>query len=113
MPLGAEVGVGPRDIMLDGDPAPPQRKGTQQPSPHFGPFCSVTVAHVSNCWTLVDLCHDDVARDAVVLWIHLSDVFRYFYETEMFSVKVVLIQKNIRIFRRFVSRPTDSRATMT
>ena len=35
MPLGTEVGLGPND-MLDGDPAPPLRKGAQQPA-HFGP----------------------------------------------------------------------------
>jgi len=32
MPLGTEVGLGPGDIVLDGDPAPP-KKGAQQP--HF------------------------------------------------------------------------------
>jgi len=31
MPLGMEVGLGPGDIVLDGDPAPP-RKGAQQRS---------------------------------------------------------------------------------
>ena len=35
MPLGKEVRLGPGDIVLDGDPAPP-RKGAQQPSPLFG-----------------------------------------------------------------------------
>jgi len=38
MPLGMEVRLGPCDIALDGDPAPP-RKGIQQPpqqSPRFG-----------------------------------------------------------------------------
>jgi len=34
MPLGTEVGLGPGDIVLDGDPVP-QRKGTQQ-LPLFG-----------------------------------------------------------------------------
>jgi len=37
MPLGMEVALGPGDIVLDGDPAPP-RKGAQQPghsSPNF------------------------------------------------------------------------------
>jgi len=28
MPLGTEVGLGLRDIVLDGDPAPPPLKGT-------------------------------------------------------------------------------------
>jgi len=37
MLLGTEVGLGPGDIMLDEDPAPPpQKKGAQQP-PLFGP----------------------------------------------------------------------------
>ena len=31
VPLGTEVGVGPGHIVLDGDPAPPPRKGAQQP----------------------------------------------------------------------------------
>jgi len=31
MPLGTEVGLGPGDIVLDGDPVPPPRKGAQQP----------------------------------------------------------------------------------
>jgi len=44
-----EVGLGPGDIVLDGDPALPPRKGTPQlPPPLFGPFCSGTVANLSN-----------------------------------------------------------------
>jgi len=35
MPLGMEVGLGPGDSVLDGDPAPPP-KGAPQPS-IFGP----------------------------------------------------------------------------
>jgi len=32
MPLGTEVGLGPGDFVLDGDPAPPSpKKGTQHP----------------------------------------------------------------------------------
>ena len=31
MPLGTEVGLGPGDVVLDGDPAPPPAKGAQQP----------------------------------------------------------------------------------
>jgi len=30
MPLGMEVGLGPGNIVLDGDPAPPPCKGAQQ-----------------------------------------------------------------------------------
>jgi len=36
MPLDTEVDLGPGDIVLDGDPAPP-RKGAQQP-PTFRPM---------------------------------------------------------------------------
>jgi len=35
MPLGTEVDLGPSHIVLNGDPAPPQ-KGAEQP-PLFGP----------------------------------------------------------------------------
>jgi len=45
--LTTEVGFGPDDIVLDGDPAPRHRKG--QPPPLFGPLCSGTVAHLSIC----------------------------------------------------------------
>ena len=34
MPLGREVGLGPGNIVLDGDP-PPKRKGAQQSPPPF------------------------------------------------------------------------------
>jgi len=39
MPLGTEVGVGPGDIVLDGDPVP--LKGTQPPPPNFRPMSVV------------------------------------------------------------------------
>jgi len=47
MPLGTEVGLGPGGTVLDGDSAPP-RKGAHQ-SPLFGPLCSGTITHLSNC----------------------------------------------------------------
>jgi len=42
MPLGMEVGLGPDDFVLDGDPAPPPKGGRQLPKkgadpPIFGP----------------------------------------------------------------------------
>jgi len=37
MPLGIEVGFGPGDIVLGGDPAP-ARKTAQQPASLFGPY---------------------------------------------------------------------------
>jgi len=51
IPLGTEVGLGPCHIVLDRDPGPP-RKGAQHPCQLFGPLCSGTVAHLSNCWPL-------------------------------------------------------------
>ena len=38
MPLGTEVGLGLRDIVLHGDPAPPSLKGT---TPNFRPMSVV------------------------------------------------------------------------
>jgi len=35
MPLATEVGLSPSDIVLDGDPAPPPKKGAEPPI--FGP----------------------------------------------------------------------------
>jgi len=50
MPIGKEVGLGPGHIVLDGDPA------TTAAPPHFSAhvYCGQTVAHLSNCWGLVD-----------------------------------------------------------
>ena len=39
MPLGTEVGLGPGDIVLDGDPAPPTER--EHSSPHFWPISIV------------------------------------------------------------------------
>jgi len=48
MPLGRAVGLGPNDIVLDGDPAPPP-KWAQQP-PSFRPMSIVaTVTDLSYC----------------------------------------------------------------
>jgi len=37
MPLGVELGLRPDDIVLDGDPGHPPKKGGSAPSPIFGP----------------------------------------------------------------------------
>jgi len=37
MPLGTEVGLGPGDIVLDGDRASPTKRGTAAPPPLFSP----------------------------------------------------------------------------
>jgi len=57
MPLGMELGLGPDDIVLDGDPAPSQ-KGTE-PLLNFGPI-SIMVKrldgsrwHLAGRWALV------------------------------------------------------------
>jgi len=42
MPLGSEVGLGPGDIVFDGDPAPPPQKkgeGAQHPQVFLAHFC--------------------------------------------------------------------------
>jgi len=47
MPLGTEVGLGPGDIVLDGDPARPQ-KGHSSPSQFSAHvYCGQTVAPIS------------------------------------------------------------------
>ena len=38
MPLGTEVGLGPDDVVLDGDPASPKKEGT---APNFRPMSIV------------------------------------------------------------------------
>jgi len=42
MPLGMEVGLGPGDFVLDGDPAPPSQNGAEPPI--FGP-CLLWLPH--------------------------------------------------------------------
>jgi len=55
MPLGTEVGLGPGDIVLDGDAAPP-KWGTTAPLFSARVYCGQTVAHLSNCAALVIMC---------------------------------------------------------
>jgi len=52
MPFGMEVGLDPGHIVLDGDPAPPQKRGGGTGAlPHFSAhvYCGLTVAHLSYC----------------------------------------------------------------
>jgi len=52
MSLGTEVRLGPGDIVLDGDPAPPSDRGTA--ALLFSAHVYVaTIAHLSYCWDLV------------------------------------------------------------
>jgi len=39
--IGTEVGLGPDDIVLDRDPAPPPQKGHRSPLPNFRPISIV------------------------------------------------------------------------
>jgi len=48
MPLDMEVGLGPGDIVIDGDPALPL-KGAQPPPLFAHVYCGQTVAHLSYC----------------------------------------------------------------
>jgi len=41
MPLGTEVGLGPGDIVSDGDQLPPTERGTAPTSSHFRPMSIV------------------------------------------------------------------------
>jgi len=53
MPLGRQVGLVPGHIVLDGDPAIPHGKADSRPPLLAHVYCGQTVAHRSNCWTLV------------------------------------------------------------
>jgi len=59
MPLGTEVGLGPDDIVLDGDPAPPSPKRGQSPLLNFRPVSIVAKLldgsrwHLAWMWALV------------------------------------------------------------
>jgi len=57
MPLDMEVDLSrlsPGDIVLDGDPASPPKKGQSSP-PHISAhvYCGQSIAYLSNCWSLV------------------------------------------------------------
>jgi len=63
MPLGTEEGLGPGDILLDGDPAPRQKGGTAAPS--FRPmYCGQTAGSIKMpLGTEVGLSPDDIVLD--------------------------------------------------
>jgi len=50
MPLDMEVGLGPGDFVLDGDPAPPPQKGGG--APHFRPMFTVAKRRDGSRWYL-------------------------------------------------------------
>jgi len=51
MPLGTQVGLGPDDNVLDGDPAPLSKKG-QSPLPNFRPMSIVAKRLNGSGWHL-------------------------------------------------------------
>ena len=63
MTLGIEVGLGPGDIVLDGDPAPPPK---QKASPHFWPmYCGQTAGWIKmSVGTEVGLGPGDIVLDS-------------------------------------------------
>jgi len=50
MPLGMEVGLGPGDFVLDGDPAPLPKKGAE--TPNFRPMFIVVKRLDGSGWYL-------------------------------------------------------------
>jgi len=81
------VDLGPGDFVLDGDPAPPQQKGAQQPLLFSGSLLWPNGAHLSYCWGLLmvdqycmQLCHwlchikcEPLNPVNVRLWLHLGN----------------------------------------
>jgi len=51
MSLGMEVGLGPGDFVLDGDPAPPPQKGVELP-PNFRPMFIAAKRLDGKSWNL-------------------------------------------------------------
>jgi len=52
MPLGREIGLGPSDFVLDGDPAPLSPKRVQSPPPNFWPMSAVAKRLDGSRWHL-------------------------------------------------------------
>jgi len=46
MPIGREVGLGPSDTALDGDPVPPPKKGAEPPQFSAHVYCSQTAGWI-------------------------------------------------------------------
>jgi len=66
MPLGMEVGLGLRDFVFDGDPAPPARKGHSSP-PRFGSCPMWPRSPISATAELVEICErTDRQADAII-----------------------------------------------
>ena len=93
IPLGTEVDLGPGNIVLDGDPDPPQ-KLAQHPSFSIHVSCGHTFAYLSNWWALVEYrpsLSDQVVKQPFYLtwanycvgwlvgWMEFNDPFQHKY----------------------------------
>jgi len=66
MPLGREVGLGPSDIVLDGDPAHPPEKGGRAPQFWAHVYCGQTAGRIKMpLATVVNLGRGDIVLDGV------------------------------------------------
>ena len=65
MPLGMEVGLGPDDIVLDGDPAPPKRGHSPPPQSSVHVCCGQTAGWIKMAVGMeVRLCPGQIVLDA-------------------------------------------------
>ena len=66
MPLGMKIGLGPVDFVLDGDPAPPQKKGTHPTQFLAHVYCGQTDGWINMpLGTEINLDPGDVVLDGV------------------------------------------------
>jgi len=65
MPLGMEVGLGPGDFALDGDPAPPLQKGDG--APNFRPMSIVAKLLDGSRWHVARRCKGGLFPGYIVL----------------------------------------------
>jgi len=80
MPLGVEVGLGPGDIVLDEEPAPPTERGTAAPPPRllFGscllwPNGRPSHQLLSSCNNLCQKCYLESRQCKADLFSHLTN----------------------------------------
>ena len=55
MPLGTQAGLGPGEIVLDGEPSPPKREGEQRPRPQFSAHVCCYQTAPSGCLATIDM----------------------------------------------------------
>jgi len=87
VPLGKAVGIGPGDIVLDGDPATPTESGTAG-RPLFGPYLlwqngRLFQQLLSSC--VISELPDRLDQPGIVAYKHLESVLLTAYTEEHFS----------------------------